>query len=125
MEVLTAVVIATLAVVGLAYSFGLGRSFIDRFEVARAALGVVEGRMDSLTTIPPTSTDLTIGLHPTTPLPFVYEGQAMGTESWSVAWFDDPGTAGTHDMKRVTARVVWTQMGAADTVQQTRLFPIQ
>ncbi len=124
MEVIVATVVATIAVIGLAYSFSLGRSFIDRFEVARAALAEAQRRMETLVVAQVDSPDLTVGTHPALPMPFSYEGRAMGSEIWTVTWFDDPGTIGTtQDLKRVTVRIQWPSGSITDSVSVTRLFP--
>ena len=125
MEVVVSSVIAVTAVIGLAHTFSLGRSQIDRFEVARGALANAQKQMERLTVLPPSDPDLQIGQHPATTIPFTYEGTSMGSESWAVAWFDDPGTAGANDLKRVTVEVLWTQGALTDTVRLTRLFPAE
>lgn len=117
--------IATIAVIGLAHSFGLGRALINRFEVRRAALTAVQERMEMLAVAPPSSTELALGDHPATPIPFTHQGRTYGTETWTVSVFDDPATTGSADLKRVTARVVLTGFGVTDTVRMTRLFPTQ
>lgn len=118
-EVIVSAMIAVIAVLGLAYSFSIGRVQIDRFEVARAALAVAQQRMELLSVKPGSASDLNIGQHAGSA--FVYDG-AAGGESWRVDWFDDPGTTGTQDLKRVTVRVAWTQGALSDTVQLSRLF---
>src|SRR5689334_2363201 len=45
-EVVAGTLIATIAVLGLAYSFGVGRGMIDRYQVARAGLGEGQLMMD-------------------------------------------------------------------------------
>ena len=120
-EALAATVIATVAVVGLAYTFGLGRSFINRFEVARAALGIAQQRLELLHTEPLGSADFSEdSLHVR---PFNHAGRELGTECWAVTWYDDPATPGmTHDLKRVTVTVRWMQGSVADSVIMSRLF---
>jgi len=51
-EVIAATLVATVAVLGLAYTFGMGRGLIDRYQVARCALGEGQLMMDSLLTLP-------------------------------------------------------------------------
>src|SRR5262249_7513644 len=48
---IVAVVIAAIAVIGLAHSFGIGRGLIDRFESARDGLGVAQQEMEILSMI--------------------------------------------------------------------------
>jgi type II secretory pathway pseudopilin PulG len=118
-EVMVSAVIAVLGVLGLAYSFSVGRVQVDRFEVARAALAVAQQRMELLSVLAGNASELTIGQHPTSA--FVYDG-ASGGESWKVDWYDDPGATGTKDLKRVTVQVAWTQGALSDTVRLSRLF---
>lgn len=120
-EAIAATVIGTIAVIGLAYSFSLGRSFINRFEVARAGLGVAQQRLDLLRGIPKDSLGLLAG-GSTHVRSFQHGGREVGTEEWTVSWFDDPATAGANDLKRVTVRVLWSRGSIADTVTLTRLF---
>jgi hypothetical protein len=122
MEAIVATVIATIAVIGLAYSFSQGRSLIDRFEVARAALGVAQGRMERLSFLPLDSDSLVEGAYPATPNDFVFEGRTLGTEGWRVEAFDDPATGGPNDMKRVTVTVSFATGSVGDSVVLRRLF---
>jgi type II secretory pathway pseudopilin PulG len=123
-EVLVAAVIAIIVVVGLAHTFGLGRSFIDRFEVARVALAHASGRLDQLAVLSPTSADLDVGIHPDTPLAFRFHDTDVGTESWRVEWYDDPATHDIHaDLKQVTVSVAWRVGMDRDSVLLTRLLP--
>jgi type II secretory pathway pseudopilin PulG len=125
MEALVATVITVIAVIGLAHTFGMGRGFIDRFEVARSALAAAESRMEFLSALRSWSPELMIGDHPAIPNPFVFGNPArtIGTETWRVEWFDDPVTPGTiQDLKRVTVVVRWTMAATADSVTFTRLF---
>ncbi len=123
MEVIVATIVATVAVIGLAYSFGMGRAFIDRFETGRVALAIVQAKMESLTVVPPGDPELALGTHPSSPIPFVWQGRQVGSESWTVAAFDDPGVAGSDDLRRVTVRVMWRVGALNDTVLISRLFP--
>ncbi len=47
-EALTAATLSVIAVIGLAYSFGVGRSLVDRYEIARAALGEAQTQLESM-----------------------------------------------------------------------------
>ncbi len=123
MEVLVSTVIAVIAVMGLAHSFGIGRAMINRFEVSRAALSAVKARLEVLSATNPMAGDLALGDHPVTPLAFHHLGRDLGFESWTVENWNDPGTPGSADLKRVTARVVVNAQGVNDTVRLTRLFP--
>jgi hypothetical protein len=121
-EAITATVIATLAVIGLAYSFSQGRGLIDRFEIARAALGTAQARMERLTFLPLDSDSLVDGSHPVTPNDFLFEGRVIGSEAWRVEAFDDPTTSETDDMKRVVVSVRFQTGALQDSVTLSRLF---
>ena len=127
-EVLVGLLITVIAVVGLTGLFGSGRALIDHYEVARAATWVAQQRLELLGGVG-TSSDLSIGTHPSTANAFVYRTVAIGTESWTVAWYDDPidgtgaGDANPNDLKRVTVKVQWGQGVEADSVKLVRIFP--
>lgn len=117
---MVAAVIAVLAVIGLAHTFGLGRAFINRFEVARAALGAAQERLELLQVTPRSSADFSPdSLHVR---PFTHFGRQVGTEEWAVTWYDDPAMPGTNDLKRVTVTVRWIQGSLADSLSLSRLF---
>jgi len=123
MEAIVAASIAVIAVIGLAHTFGLGRAFVNRFEVGRAAFGAAETRMAMLSVLPVTHSDLAIGVHPALPETFTYQGAAVGTTEWRVEWFDDPATPSTtEDLKRITTVVRWGSGVDRDSVRLTRLF---
>jgi hypothetical protein len=123
-EVIVSAVIAVVAVIGLSYSFSVGRVQIDRFEVARAALAVAQERMERLSILSASHALLVArgAYHPDSPIPFQYKG-AVGWIGWLVEWFDDPATSDTQDLKRVTVRITWTQNALNDTLRLSRLFP--
>jgi len=127
-EVLVGIVVTGITVVGLAHLFGNGRALINHYEVARAAYGVAQQRFELLGRTG-TSADLSVGSHPSTPNAFAYGGATIGTESWTVAWYDDPidgtgvGDSNPNDLKRVAVSVRWGQGVEADSVRLTRLFP--
>ncbi len=127
-EVLVGIIVTSITIVGLAHLFGNGRALINHYEVARAAYGVAQQRFELLGRTG-TSADLSIGLHPGTPNSFAYGGANLGTESWSVAWYDDPidgtgiGDTNPNDLKLVAVSVRWGQGVEADSVRLTRLFP--
>jgi hypothetical protein len=124
MEAIVATAIATIAILGLAHTFGLGQGFVDKFEIARTALATAQARMEALSVTDPTSTDLSIGAHPTPAEPFLYHGANIGTETWRVEWFDDPITpAITTDLRRVTVVIAWNIGADGDSLSLTRLFP--
>ncbi len=121
MEAIVATVIAVLAVVALAYTFGYGRAFINGFEVRRVAEGAAQAYMDSLGTLPVTSTGLTLGAHPAAPDPFVCNGRALGTISWRVSAPSDVPPGVINSLHEVTVTVAWTQGGISDSVAFTRV----
>ena len=121
MEAAVAIVISVIAILGLAHSFGMGRGFIERFAMGRAAIGVIEGRMEALSVLPASSPELIVGTHPE--IPFDYKGVHVGTEQWRVEWFDDPATTRTSaDLRRVTVVVTWGRGADRDSLRLTRLF---
>ena len=126
MEVIIATVIAVIAVLGLAHSFAAGRGLIDRYATARDALGAAQRRIETLSLLPASATDLALGPHG--PNALQLNDNPSGSESWTVDWVDDPvdgsggGDSNPDDYKRVTIRIGWTQGGAPDTVRLSRLF---
>lgn len=129
MEVIVATIIAVIAIVALAYSFGAGRGLVDRFEIARVALAAAQRRMETLSAGPLAASDLQIGAHPGSGawLDVQVDGRTVARESWTVEPFDDPSNglhAGAADLRRVTVHVAWGQAGPNETIALTRLFPL-
>jgi hypothetical protein len=96
---------------------------IGRYELARAALGAAQSKLDSLATVPPAA--LVSGSEP-----FELSGRAVGTVQWTVAWVDDPGdgtggtdTNGVNDLQRAVVAVSWVAGGESDAIQVERYFP--
>jgi hypothetical protein len=121
MEVIVSTVIATIAVLGLAHMFGMGRGQIERFALARTALAAAEQRMESLALLPPTHPELQPGQYDST---FVADGNTYGEMRWIVEWRPHTWTAGPvhlDTLKLVTVEVNWDQ-SFADTVRVTRYF---
>jgi hypothetical protein len=119
-EVVAASVISAIAVLGLAYSFGLGRANINRFEVARAAFAAAQARLEYLHSNPRSAFAFDMdSLHVR---PFNHAGRQVGTETWTVTWYDDPLTPTANDIRKVTVRVGWTTGALSDTVTMSRLF---
>lgn len=123
-EVMAATIVATLAVLGLAYSFGVGRGLIDRYQVARRAMGRAQLVVDSLITRPAAS--LADGNEP-----FWIEGLQAGTTRWTVVWVDDPADRlassspadpDPDDLRRIAVEVTWHLGGANDTLRMSRLL---
>lgn len=122
-EALTATVIAVVAVLGLAYTFSVGRAQVDRFEVARAALGEAEARMERLlyvADVRPASDSLVPGYRsPATP--FTYAGATLGTAWWHVDPYDDPTLPQNPDLRRLVVCVRWNAP-VTDSVQLSQLL---
>lgn len=128
MEIIVATVIATVAVLGLAYTIGTGRGLINRYEVGRAGLAEAQRRMESLVALKSTAPELLIpaGSSVTYADPFVMGVTTVGTSAYTVAWVHDPSStvANSNDLRRVTVRVSWTLGGPdSDAVTLQRYFP--
>ena len=129
MEVIVATLIATLAVIGLAYTFGMGRGFIDRFEIARAALGAAEGRLEEIASLPAADPLATPLIQHTSN--FEVGGQVFGTERWILTWVDDatdglaPADLNPRDLRQLTVTVDFDLNSMPDSVRLTRLLPPQ
>lgn len=130
-EAIVATVIATIAVLALAQSFGAGRSLVDRYKISRAALATAEATMETLVHAGTKSSSLMITTPGGTtygPLPFDVDGVQAGDVTWTVSWVDDPadGLAPTdtnpQDLKRVSVGVAFSSGGVPDTVRLVRFF---
>ncbi len=127
-EAIVAAAIAVIAVLGLAHSFGIGRALIDRYAIARGAMAVAERRLEQLSILPGTAPELAVdSLYKA---PFFFNGDSIGTETWTVEWLDDPsdGTGSSdsdpHDLKKVTEEVRWRMASDADVIRLSRLFAV-
>lgn len=121
MEALTAASVSVIAVLGLAYSFGVGRGLVNRYEVARAALGEAQTQLESLTLLVPGDPTLALGyVAPATP--FRYKGATLGSQYWRVVAYDEPHLPGSADFKRVIVTVSWRQAARTDSVSLERLW---
>lgn len=121
MEALTAATVAVIAVMGLAYSFGVGRALVDRYEIARAALAEAQNQVEALTQLDPNKPELAIG-YVAPPTPFRYEGVELGSQNWLVTPYDEPNLPGTVNMKRVRVIVRWQQNASRDSLTLERLW---
>jgi prepilin-type N-terminal cleavage/methylation domain-containing protein len=123
-EVLVALMITVLAVMGLAHTFGIGRGLIDRYATARSAMGVAQDRMERLRM--ESMRDLTVPdldpavAHPVTAV--TLDGRVAGQETWVVEWMHDPLGSSTQDYKRVRVTVSWTQAAMPDSVELKSIF---
>ena len=126
-EAIVAAAIAVIAVLGLAHSFGVGRALIDRYAIARAATAVAERRLEQLTILPGSAPEFTIGSYRA---PFFFNGEEIGTETWTIEWLDDPadGTGSSdpdpHDLKKVTVEIRWRMAADSDVIRLSRLFAV-
>ena len=120
-EALTAATISVIAVLGLAYSFGVGRGLVNRYEVARAALSEAESQLEALQLVARADPTMAIG-YASPPTPFQYKGSTLGSSSWRVVAYDDPTLPGTVNLKRVIVTVRWTQSAQIDSVSLERLW---
>jgi hypothetical protein len=128
MEVIVATIVAVIAILALAYTFGTGRGLVDRYEAARVALAAAQRRMEMLSAAPAGSADLQLGRHPNAgTYPVQVDGATVAAEAWTVVAYDDPadGTAaGDVDLKRVTVTVAWGRQGPNERIVLTRLFSL-
>lgn len=115
-EAIAATVIATIAVMGLAYSFGNARGLVNRYETARVALAAAQRRMESLAVLRAGDPLLT-GTHTED----VTTGAVVVHVSWTATPYPDPLGPG---LKQVAVAVTWDG-AAADSIRLTRLFPLQ
>lgn len=129
MEVIVATVVAVVAILALAYTFGTGRGLVSRYESARVALAAAQRRMEMLSAGRATAAELQLGRHPSSgTYPVQAGGANVAVESWTVERYDDPadGTpTGDIDLKRVTVTVAWGGGGPNERVVLTRLFPLR
>ncbi len=122
-EIMVATVIAVVAVVALAYTFGTGDGLVDRYAAARQALAAAQRRIEILGALPPS--DPAVQLGSTHQAEVQIDGATVARETWSVEGWDDPadGRIGDVDLKLVWVSVRFGT-GAADTIGLHRLFPL-
>ena len=121
MEALTSATISVIAVLGLAHTFAMGRSLVDRYEVARFALSEAESQLEALTMRPAGDPTLTVGY--TSPAtPFIYQGATLGSQDWRVVAYDEPHLPGSVNLKRVVVTVRWQQGSHPDSLSLDRLW---
>jgi prepilin-type N-terminal cleavage/methylation domain-containing protein len=114
-EMMAAMVISVIAIMGIAHTFSLGTGFIDRYATARAALARANGQLEHIRAQVKGSAQLTeadsasaIELSPG--LNALVRTRIQGV--------DDPadGGGGGFDYYRVMASVAWTQAGITDSL---------
>lgn len=127
-EVMVAVVIAVIAVIGLAHTFGTGRALINRYEVARDALAAGQREFEVLSAVSlgSDSLDAGVGQRLHGPFPVTLNEYASGTVEWRSTWWDDPqdngaGDPDPNDFRQVTVVVRW-QGAIADSIVLSRFF---
>jgi hypothetical protein len=120
MEAIVATFISIIAILGLAYSFGMGRGFIERFAIGRTALGFACGKMEVLTL--PANADSVALNQPLYVQPFNYRGNEAGTIEWRVEPYDDPQVPGVADLNNVVVVARWGPPGQRDSLRLSRLF---
>lgn len=124
-EALIATIIAVLAVLGLAYTFSVGRGQVGRYEVARAALGEAESQMERLLRldhVSPTVDSLALGHNYS--FPFTYRAATLGTVGWHVDPYDDPYIPNSPNLRRLVVVVHWNIV-VPDSVRFDQLLPLQ
>ena len=124
MEAMMGAVISVIAVLGLAYTFGVGRALVDHYSVSRAALAKAEGRVELLTLEDAAISPLLAVGYVSATTPFVFEAATIGSESWRVTGYDVPTLPGALNLRLATVTVRWQQGGRADSVSLARLFPL-
>lgn len=120
MEAIVATAISVVAILGLAHTFGIGRGFIDRFTVARAALGAVRGRMEALSVLDRDSDSLAAYSFFTEP--FNSGGRETGIVEWRVAPQPDSLPPTGAELRVVTVVAKWGSGVERDSIRLTRLF---
>ena len=123
MEAMTAATISVIAVLGLAYTFGMGRGLVNRYEVARAALNEAQSTLEALQLVPVGDAVMQVG-YVAPPTPFRYEGAALGSSSWRVLPYDEPNLPGAVNLKRVVVTVRWQQAAHTDSLSLERLWQL-
>lgn len=124
-EALIATIIAVLAVLGLAYTFSVGRGQVSRYEVARAAMGEAESHLERLLRLQKanaSSESLAVGFG-SPEFPFAYRAATLGTVWWHVDPYDDPYLPGSPNLKRLVVCVRWNIV-TADSLQFDQLLSL-
>lgn len=127
-EVITATLIAVIAIVGLAHSFGTGRALVERYGVARVAFAAAQQTADRLAVADPAAPELTPDILHTAP--FMFEGNEVGEVSWTVRWYDDAGDSlgtldadgDTLDLRRAHIEVDWVWGESPENLELDRVL---
>ena len=115
-EMMAAMVISVIAIMGIAHTFSLGTGFIDRYATARAALARANGQLEHVRAHVKDGAQLSnadfssaIQLSPG-------RNDSLRTQIQGVDDAADGG-GGASDYYRVTATVSWTRAGMTDRLQ--------
>ncbi len=125
-ELLTAITILALVVVGVAYTLSTSRGFVDRFALQREALARVEQRLEELQ-YPTYPADTILGVHAPARSTEPLAGRIGTQESIRVDPVDDiaDGQGGNDpnplDYKMITVTLKWT-VGSTDSVSLSSYF---
>ncbi len=124
-EVIVATLVATVAVLGLAYTIGTGRALVNRYAFARSGLAEAQRVLESLSVLPVTAPELAIPPGQTSAshaVPFVYRGGQVGWSVWTVSWRHDPADPdpGGQSLRQVVVRVSWLAGADSDAVSLSR-----
>ncbi len=117
-EVMVALVVLGLGVLGLANLFPLGSRTQLRDRLTTSAADLAQQKMEQLRLLAWSDPQLDAGTHPTT------AGETLNLEnegSFQRFWIVENQTGSFADMKRVTVRVVWT-FQRSDTVNLVSYF---
>ncbi len=120
MEAIVATVITVIAILAMAYSFSLGRAFINAFEVRRVAVARTQGVMEVLGSLPATSDSLSIGTH-VSATPFAVPGVRNGMLRWSVTAATDVPASALGSLRQVAVTTAWTFSSWRDSVSYSRV----
>jgi prepilin-type N-terminal cleavage/methylation domain-containing protein len=112
-EMMAAMVISVIAIMGIAHTFSLGTGFIDRYATARAALACAYGQLEHVRAqvkerAPIANADSVVRLAPG--LTALLQTRIEGVDDAA------DGDDGVTDYYRVTASVIWTQAGMTDSL---------
>jgi len=114
-EMMAAMVISVIAIMGIAHTFSLGTGFIDRYATARAALARANGQLEHVRAqvkggapLGNADSSSTILLSPS--LNALLRTRIEGVDDVA------DGGGGASDYFRVTASVTWTQGGMTDSL---------
>lgn len=121
-ELLAALLLTVITILGLAHTLGLGNGFIDRFATARAALARVNGEMETVRARVRDGVELAAADSSTA---VQFTPQVSGTLRTRAVPVDDPidGVAtGSADYFEVTVIAGWRQGGVDDSLRLVTLL---